>query len=165
MKKFTLSLLLISGSIFAADQQININVHGYVTAMPCELETTNYVIDLKKINIWNIKDTQKSTWVDFSVKLKNCPVATKEAVMTLSGTPDTTAPDYFINNGTAKNVALNLANGSSKTTVKNGTKITLPVNSQTRSVEFPFSARVAGYGSGMEPGSFRSHLEFNVIYN
>lgn len=48
MKKFALSLLLVSGSLFAADQQININVHGYVTAMPCELDTTNYVIDLKK---------------------------------------------------------------------------------------------------------------------
>lgn len=165
MKKIALSLLLISGPLFAADQQISINVHGYVTAMPCELETTNYVIDLKKINIWNIRDSQQSPWVDFSVKLKNCPVATKEAIMTLSGTPDSTMPDYFINNGTAKNVALNLTDRTNKTTIKDGSKITIPVNSQTRSVEFPFSARVAGYGSGMEPGSFRSHLEFNFIYH
>ncbi|MFD1093130.1 fimbrial protein [Providencia vermicola] len=165
MKKFALSLLLVSGSLFAADQQININVHGYVTAMPCELDTTNYVIDLKKINIWNIKDTQKSPWVDFSVKLKNCPLSTTEAIMTLSGTPDTTTPDYFINNGTAKNVALNLANTANKVTIKNGDKISVPVHYPTRSVEFSFSARVVGYGSGMEPGSFRSHLEFNLVYH
>lgn len=165
MKKILLSLLLLASPLSAIGEAVNINIHGYITAMPCELEKTNYLIDLKKINIWNIKDTQKSPWVDFSVKLKNCPIGTNEAIMTISGTPDLTTTEYFLNKGTAQNVALNLANGANKTTIKNGDKIITPVNSLTRSVEIPFSARVAGYGSGMMPGSFNSHLEFTFVYH
>ncbi len=38
--------------------------------------------------------------------------------MKISGTPDSTVTEHFINNGTAKNVALNLANTGNKTTIK-----------------------------------------------
>ncbi|MEX6368557.1 hypothetical protein AB6F62_10740 [Providencia huaxiensis] len=48
MKKMILLFCLASSPVLAADQQININVHGYVAVMPCELETINHVIDLKK---------------------------------------------------------------------------------------------------------------------
>ncbi len=164
MKNLILLLSLISGSLFNIGQAANIKVHGIVTAMPCELEKTNYLIDLNRINIWNIKDTQKSPWVNFSVKLKNCPIGTSQTVMTISGISDPIAPEYFINNGTAKNVALNLASTANKLTIKNGDSITAAVNTQNRSVEIPLSARVSGYGGGMLPGSFRSHLEFTFIY-
>ncbi|MDU7493029.1 MAG: fimbrial protein [Providencia rettgeri] len=164
MRHFILFLSLMSCSFIVFGQAANIKVHGTVIAAPCELEKSNYLIDLKKINIWNIKDTQKSSWVDFSVKLKNCPVGTSQAVMAISGTPDPTTPEYFINNGTAKNVALNLARTANKATIKNGNTITTNVNTQTRSVEIPLSARVSGYGNGMIAGSFKSHLEFTFTY-
>lgn len=165
MKKIILSLWLSSVMLPAASQPVNINVYGYVTAMPCEIENTNYLIDLKNINVWGFKDTQRSPWVNFSIKLKNCPSATKESIIILTGTPDTTNPDYFINNGTAKNVALNLANGIDKALVKNGTRIVTPINNQTRTVEIPLSARVAGYNDGMHAGSFRSSVEFTFVYH
>ncbi len=164
MRHFILLLSLMSCSLTAFGLTANIKVHGVVIAAPCEVEKNNYLIDLKKINIWNIKDTQKSPWVDFSVKLKNCPVGTTKAVMKISGTPDSTITEHFINNGTAKNVALNLANTGNKTTIKNGDTITANVNTQTRNVEIPLSARVSGYGSGMVAGSFKSHLEFTFTY-
>lgn len=165
MKKMVLLFCLASSPALAADQQININVHGYVAVMPCELETINHVIDLKKVNAWNIRDTQTSPWVDFSIKLKNCPMGTKEAIMEIKGTSDSTSTDYFVNTGSAKNVALNLAHRANKTTIKNGEKITVPVNEQTRKVDIPLSARMAGYGSGMTSGSFNSHLDFTFVYH
>ncbi|WP_272691624.1 MULTISPECIES: fimbrial protein [Providencia] len=165
MKKIVLLFCLASSPVLATDQQININVHGYVAAMPCELETINHVIDLKKVNVWNIRETQASPWVDFSIKLKNCPMGTKEAIMEIKGTPDSTTTDYFINTGSAKNVALNLAHHADKATIKNGEKITVPVNEQTRKVDIPLSARMAGYGSGMTSGSFNSHLDFTFVYH
>ncbi|SUC25343.1 fimbrial protein [Providencia rustigianii] len=102
MKKLALSLLLLASPLTVMAQAANIHVHGYVTARPCELEKANYVVDLKKVNVWNIRDTQASPWVDFTIKLKNCPVDTKEAIMVIDGTPDLVATNYFINNGTAK---------------------------------------------------------------
>lgn len=63
----------MSCSLTAFGLTANIKVHGVVIAAPCEVEKNNYLIDLKKINIWNIKDTQKSPWVDFSVETKKLP--------------------------------------------------------------------------------------------
>ncbi|QCJ68624.1 fimbrial protein [Providencia heimbachae] len=165
MKQLILTLSLLIYSSFSIGATVKINIFGSVTAMPCEVDKANYQIDLKKVNIWNIRDSQTSPWVDFSVKLKNCPINTTGVTMTLSGVLDPINADYFINNGTAKNVALNLATGTNKTIVKNGTKLTSTINSQTRSTEIPFSARMAGYGSGMTAGSFKSHLEFTLSYN
>ncbi len=84
--------------------------------------------------------------------------------MKISGTPDSTVTEHFINNGTAKNVALNLANTGNKTTIKMAIPLVMNVNTQTRNVEIPLSARVSGYGSGMFAGSFKSHLEFTFTY-
>ncbi|WP_423810964.1 fimbrial protein [Providencia alcalifaciens] len=165
MKKIALSLLLLAFPLTVLAQVANIHVHGYITARPCELEKANYMVDLKKVNVWNIRDTQVSPWVNFTIKLKNCPVDIKEAVMVINGTPDNVATNYFINNGSAKNVALNLAYGTNKITVKNGGQVTASVNTQTRTVEIPLSARMAGYGSGMTGGSFKSHLDFTFIYH
>lgn len=165
MKKIALSLLLFVFPLTVLAQVANIHVHGYITARPCELEKANYIVDLKKVNVWNIRDTQVSPWVNFTIKLKNCPVDTKEAIMVINGTPDAVNANYFINNGSAKNVALNLAYGANKVTVKNGEQVTSSVNTQTRTVEIPLSARMAGYGSGMTGGSFKSHLDFTLIYH
>ncbi|MTC69583.1 fimbrial protein [Providencia sp. wls1914] len=165
MKKIALSLLTFVFPLTVLAQVANINIHGYVTALPCELEKANYVIDLKKVNVWNIRDTQTSPWVDFTIKLKNCPVDTKEVTMVVNGTPDAINTNYFINSGTAKNVALNLAYSANKNTVKNGEQIITPVNIQTRTTEIPLSARMAGYGSGMTSGSFKSHIDFTLTYH
>ena len=165
MKKIALSLLLLALPLIALAQVANINIHGYVTALPCELEKANYVIDLKKVNVWNIRDTQTSPWVNFTIKLKNCPMDTKEAIMVVNGTPDAVNTDYFINNGSAKNVALNLAYGENKISIQSGEKITTLINTQTRTVEISLSARMAGYGSGMTAGSFKSHLDFTLVYH
>nr|ELR5042051.1 type 1 fimbrial protein [Providencia stuartii]ELR5083071.1 type 1 fimbrial protein [Providencia stuartii]ELR5084612.1 type 1 fimbrial protein [Providencia stuartii] len=165
MKRITLLLSLLIYSALSLADTVNIHVSGYVTAIPCEIEKKDYLIDFKKINTWNIRDDNASPWIDFSVKLKNCPINTNEAIMIINGTSDPTNSDYFINTGTSQNAALNLANTLDKSTIKNGTKITFPIDSINRSVEIPLSARVKGYGSGMIPGTFKSHVEFTLLYH
>ncbi|ATG15403.1 type 1 fimbrial protein [Providencia alcalifaciens] len=139
--------------------------NGSIKASPCQIEQTDYIIDLKTINIANIRDNLRSPWVNFNVSLKNCPTSSRQSIMTLTGTPDPTNPTYFINRGTATHVALDLTTGNSHTQVKNGTQITTPINQQTHSVQIPFSARVAGLNNGMTAGTFRSHVEFTFTYN
>lgn len=46
-KSLTL-FLLFSYSPIALNNTVNINVYGSVVASPCELETKNHLIDLKK---------------------------------------------------------------------------------------------------------------------
>lgn len=165
MKYIIILFSLLIYSTFTSANAVNINVSGYVAAMPCEIEKNNYSIDFKKVNAWNIRDSQVSSWVDFSIKLKNCPAKTTQAVMTITGNSDLINSDYFINTGTSKNSALNLANTLNKTLIKNGTKIIVPIDNTSRSVDVPFSARIVGYGSGMGVGTFRSHVEFTLLYN
>lgn len=165
MKYFLLLCTLFFHSAFSFADAVNIQVSGYVTAMPCEIEKNNYLIDLKKINTWNIRDDNASPWVNFSIKLKNCPINTKEAIMIINGTSDATNDDYFLNTGSSQNAALNLANTFDKSLIKNGTKLTIPISNDNRSVEIPLSARVKGYGSGMTAGTFKSHLEFTMLYH
>ena len=62
-------------------------------------------------------------------------------------------------------LALNLIENRNKTTVKNGTKLEAVINSQTKTVEYPLSARLVKTGSGISTGTFKSHLEFTLLYN
>jgi minor fimbrial subunit len=144
---------------------VNINIYGTVTVSPCEIENKNYLIDFKKVNIRELQNNQNTDWIDFSIKLKNCPVSTKKATITIAGTADPNNGNYFINNGTAKNIALNLIENKNKTIVKNGTKLEAIINSQTKMAEYLLAARLIKTGNGMSTGTFKSHLEFTLIYN
>lgn len=169
MKVIFLKSLLLSGLITCfdiySDENINLLFNGNIKATPCQIEQTNYIIDLKTVNIANIRNNQKAPWVNFSINLKNCPLNTRESVMTLTGVPEPTNSDYFRNSGSATNVTLDLASGSSQIRVKNGSQITTPINQQTHRAEIPFSARVTSLNTAMTAGSFRSHVEFILTYN
>ncbi|UBX50610.1 type 1 fimbrial protein [Providencia alcalifaciens] len=148
-----------------AGDSITLNFNGNIKAAPCPIEQTNYVIDLKTTNIANLRNGQQAPWINFSIKLKDCPTNTRESVRRLTGTAAPTNSDYFINSGTAKNVALDLVTGTRLSRVKNGTQITTPINLQTRQAEIPFSTRITSLNNVMVAGTFRRHVEFVMAYN
>lgn len=160
-----INILFLFFSSFTMASTVNINIYGTVTVSPCEIENKNYLIDFKKINIKNLQNNQNTDWIDFSIKLKNCPISTQKATITIAGVSDPNNGNYFLNNGSAKYVALNLIENRNKTTVKNGTKLEAVINSQTKTVEYPLSARLVKTGSGISTGTFKSHLEFTLLYN
>ena len=162
--KAIIFLLLFFSSITMASS-VNINIYGKVTVSPCEVENKNYLIDFKKINIRELKNNTNTDWIDFSIKLKNCPITTQKATLTISGVSDSNNGDYFLNNGSAKYVALNLIENRNKTIIKNGTKLEAVINSQTKIAEYTLSARLVKTGSGISTGTFKSHLEFTLLYN
>lgn len=149
----------------AMASSVNINIYGKVTISPCVIENKNYLIDFKKVNIRDLKNNQNTYWINFSIKLKNCPISTQKATLTIAGTADPNNGNYFINNGTAKNIALNLVENRNKTIIKNGSKLEAIINSQTKMAEYPLAARLIKTGDGISTGTFKSHLEFTLIYN
>lgn len=164
---FNLLLFSMSLGCFHAysDDNINLIFNGNIKTAPCQIEQKDYVIDLKTTNIANIRNNQRAPWVNFSINLKNCPINTRESIITLVGTPDSTNPEYFHNSGSATNVALDLVTGAHQGRVKNGTQIVTPINLQTHQAEIPFSARVTSLSNTMTAGTFRSHVEFVMTYN
>lgn len=155
--------LLLFYSAFTIASTVNINIYGTVTVSPCEIENKNYLIDFKKVNLRDLKNNQNTDWINFSIKLKNCPISTQKATMTIAGTADPNNGNYFVNNGTAKNIALNLV--ENKTIIKNGSKLEAIINSQTKMAEYPLAARLIKTADGISTGTFKSHLEFTLIYN
>lgn len=157
--------LLLFYSAFTIASTVNINIYGTVTVSPCEIENKNYLIDFKKVNLRDLKNNQNTDWINFSIKLKNCPISTQKATMTIAGTADPNNGNYFVNNGTAKNIALNLVENKNKTIIKNGSKLETIINSQTKMAEYPLAARLIKTADGISTGTFKSHLEFTLIYN
>lgn len=160
-----LIFLLYFFSFFTMANTLNINIYGSVTVSPCEVVSKDYLIDFKKVNIRELKSTQYTDWINFSVKLKNCPISTQKAIMTITGVADPNNGNYFINNGTAKNISLNLIENINKTNVKNGTKLETTINSGTKTAEYLFAARLIRTSNEITTGSFKSHLEFTLLYN
>lgn len=165
MMRIILLLSLITYSFFSFSAIVNIHVSGNIIAMPCTLVNNNYSVDLKKNNIWYIGADNSFPWVDFSIQLINCPLATKKITMTINGTSDTNNSDYFLNTGTSTNSALHLVQTSDKTLIiKNGTQVDIPIDS-SRNALLPLSARITGLGNNMTAGTFLSHIEFTLSYN
>lgn len=165
MNNSVILFLFLMFSSFTMANTVNINVYGRVTVSPCQVENKNYLIDFKKINISEFKNNQSTKWVDFVVKLKNCPISTKQATLSIAGVADPNNANYFINKGKAKGVALDLMDRNTKKNIKNGSKLVATVNQKIKSAEYPLSARVIKNGTGLTTGGFRSHLEFTLIYH
>lgn len=163
MKIFLFSVLgLLALPVMA--ETVNIKVHGNVIAMPCKVENTSYNVELGKINRWNYRNPAQSPWVDFSIKLVDCPVTTKNAKFSINGTPDAIDNNYFVNTGSSTGSLLHLAQTNNKTTIKNGSMVDVAINSATKSAEIPLSARMVSLQPMFTAGDFKSHLEFSVIY-
>lgn len=163
MKRILFSFLgLLALPVMA--QSVNIYVHGNVVVMPCKVENTSYNVVLGKINRWNYRNPAQSPWVDFSIKLIDCPVSTKNAKFSVSGTPDSTDNNYFVNTGSSTGSLLHLAQTNNKTTIKNGSMVDVTINSTTKSAEILLSARMISLQPMFTPGDFKSHLEFSLIY-
>nr|WP_282560306.1 fimbrial protein [Providencia alcalifaciens] len=163
MKRILISLLGLLALPTMAES-VNIYVHGNVVIMPCKIENTSYNVTLGKINRWNYRNPAQSPWVDFSIKLIDCPVSTKNAKFSVSGTPDSTNNNYFVNTGSSTGSLLHLAQKSNKSTLKNGSTVDIIINSATKSAEIPLSARIVSLQPMFTLGDFKSHLEFTLIY-
>ncbi|MBS0925956.1 type 1 fimbrial protein [Providencia sp. JGM181] len=163
MKRILFSLLGLYALPVMAEN-VNIYVHGNVVVMPCKVENTSYNVELGKINRWNYRNPAQSPWVDFSIKLVDCPVSTKNAKFSVNGTADATDNNYFVNTGSSTNSLLHLAQRSNKATIKNGSTVDITINSTTKSAEIPLSARMVSFESMFTPGDFKSHLEFSLAY-
>ncbi|MBG5883537.1 MULTISPECIES: fimbrial protein [Providencia] len=163
MKRILFSLLGLCALPVMAEN-VNIYVHGNVVVMPCKVENTSYNVELGKINRWNYRNPAQSPWVDFSIKLVDCPVSTKNAKFSVNGTADATDNNYFVNTGSSTNSLLHLAQTSNKATIKNGSAVDMAINSTTKSAEIPLSARMISLQPMFTPGDFKSHLEFSLTY-
>ncbi|WP_029685144.1 fimbrial protein [Tatumella saanichensis] len=154
-----LALLGSVPAVIAAD--VTITVTGQVVAKPCDIETTNANVDLGGIPTFSLASAgAASDWKTVTLNLNNCPIGTSKVTATFAGTSDSTG-SYFLNQGTATNVAVQLAN-SSGTNLSNGGSLTSQVDDSSLSTAFNLEVRAITPSGSATQGSITSTI--NVTY-
>ena len=144
----------------AAD--VTITVNGKVVAKPCTVSTVNATVELGDLYTFGlIAAGSSSTWHTVGLDLSNCPVGTSRVTASFSGTSDSTG--YYKNQGTAKNIQLELQDNSGNT-LNTGTKTTVQVEEASQSAHFPLQVRALSVNGGATQGTIQAVINVTYTY-
>ena len=165
--KTFLLLTLLCWNAFSADS-VNVSVTGNIVASPCVFNGGNSNLD---VNLGNIQATNmvtpgsSSDPVPFSLLFTRCPSGTRSVTAAFSGTPDPVAgADYYINSGSATNVAVAMSEMSTGLLKGTGSGITQNIGADGTAT-IPMLASVKSVSCGATPGSIHAVVMITLQYN
>lgn len=166
MKRFyygwlwALALTAVSPVLWAAD--VTITVNGKVVAKPCTVSTTNASVELGDLYTFSLLSAgSASAWHSVALELSNCPVGTSRVIASFSGTADATG--YYQNQGTAKNIQLELQDNGGNT-LNTGTTTTVTVDEASQSARFPLQVRALSVNGGATQGTIKTVINVTYTY-
>ncbi|EHJ2438120.1 TPA: type 1 fimbrial protein [Salmonella enterica] len=146
---------------------VSLNITGNVIAAPCMVNGVagNIDVDLGNIQATTLSAASSSSpEVPFDIKLTNCPTGTSSVLATFSGTSDPVAgTNYYINTGTATNVAVALIQASTGNLKGNGMTINQTVQPD-RTVTISMKAKAYSSAGGAMPGTIKSVVTATFTY-
>lgn len=158
---------VISGNVIAADS-VNVSVTGNIVASPCVFNGGNTSLD---VNLGNIQASNMATPgstsdpVPFSLLFTQCPAGTRSVTVTFTGNPDPIAGvDYYMNSGSATNVAIAMSEAATGTLKGTGTRITQIIQAD-RTATMAMQASVKSITGGATPGSISAVVVMTMQYN
>ncbi|MEG4683543.1 type 1 fimbrial protein [Enterobacter cloacae] len=158
---------VISGNVIAADS-VNVNVTGNIVASPCIFNGGNNTLD---INLGSIQASNMATPgstsdpVPFSLPFTRCPAGTRSVTVSFNGNPDPIAgADYYMNSGSATNVAIAMSEAATGALKGTGTSITQTIAAD-RTVTMAMQAVVKSVTGGATPGSISAVVVMTMQYN
>lgn len=162
-KWLSAALLLVLPWLSFADASLTLS--GKVVASPCtvDTDTVNKAVDLGSVQRAALQTAgEGGEWQDFDLLLTSCPAGTTKVTASLSGTADTQDATAWKNSGTSGNMALRIASRDHATAYAPGKVLEQNVNTSTRSVQFPMSARMFTPQGNASAGTFQSvmNVEF-----
>ncbi|WP_296246041.1 type 1 fimbrial protein [uncultured Enterobacter sp.] len=167
LRAAALAATLISCHSFAADS-VNVNVTGNIIASPCIFNGGNNDLD---INLGNIQATNMvtpgstSVPVPFSLMFTQCPAGTSSVTVSFTGNPDPVAGvDYYMNSGSATNVAVAMREAGTGTLKGTGSSMTQNIAAD-RTASMPMQASVISLSGGATPGSISAVVVMTMQYN
>ncbi|ELW1645793.1 type 1 fimbrial protein [Enterobacter oligotrophicus] len=165
-KKF-LFLALLCWNVYAADG-VNVSVTGNIVASPCVFNGGNSNLD---VNLGNIQAINMATPgstsdpVTFNFVFTHCPVGTRTVTASFTGTPDPVAgADYYMNSGSATNVAVAMRERASGMLKGTGSSISQNIAAD-RTATMPMQALVKSVSGGVAPGSISAVVMVTLQYN
>ncbi|SUC98865.1 fimbrial subunit [Proteus mirabilis] len=141
---------------------------GNIKAATCNVSgSKNINIDLKQMpeSLFN-KVNSSSVWNDFNIKLIDCSPGVNQVKLTFSGTPDNAdVNNLYKNEGTAKNIAVQLQNKNSNGEIPlgNGKNLYIAVNGKP-SVTVPLRTRAFSKLGNATPGTVSAKITATLIY-
>ena len=170
MKKTSKNLLLLgclifSGDLFAAST-VALNFTGNIKAATCNITGGNNIdIDLKNISADVFKNTNSgSPWKNFNISLNNCSRYINQVKLTFKGTADTAGvASLYKNQGTAKNLAVQLQNGNGTTALGNQKVLQVPTNGQAN-INIPLRTRAFSSLGNATPGTISANITATITY-
>lgn len=158
---------IISGNVIAADS-VNVSVSGNIVASPCVFNGGNTSLD---VNLGNIQASNMATPgstsdpVPFSLLFTQCPAGTRSVTVSFTGNPDPIAgADYYMNSGSATNVAIAMREAATGTLKGTGTRITQIIQAD-RAATMAMQASVKSITGGATPGSISAVVVMTMQYN
>ncbi|MEQ5667010.1 fimbrial protein [Providencia alcalifaciens] len=160
-----LSSLIFSGNLFAAST-VTLNFTGNIKAATCNITGGNNIdIDLKSISADVFKNTNSgSPWKNFNISLNNCSTYINQVKLTFTGTADTAdATSLYKNQGTARNLAVQLQNGNGTTALGNQKVLQVTTNGQTN-INIPLRTRAFSSLGNVTPGTNSANITATITY-
>lgn len=165
--KKILMLMLLSWEVLSADS-VSVGVTGNIVASPCIFNGGNTQLD---INLGNIEATNMATPgsssdpVPFTLSFTQCPVGTRSVMVSFTGTPDPVAgADYYMNSGSATNVAVAMREAATGTLKGTGSSIMQNI-AAGRTATMAMQAAVKSVSGGATPGSISAVVVMTMQYN
>ncbi|HIE0436245.1 TPA: fimbrial protein [Proteus mirabilis] len=168
MRLFLLITTIGISFFSSAGSTVTLQFSGNIKAATCNVSgSKNINIDLKQMpeSLFN-KVNSSSVWNDFSIKLIDCSPGVNQVKLTFSGTPDNAdVNNLYKNEGTAKNIAVQLQNKNSNGEIPlgNGKNLYIAVNGKP-SVTVPLRTRAFSKLGNATPGTVSAKITATLIY-
>ena len=166
MKKIILLLTAALMSQAYADD-IQLQMVGNIYANTCTVDSASkdLTVDLGQAASSNFKDVgDTGTWKDFSLKVTHCPKTLMLANAFFYGQADSQHPTKFANTGTAKGLALELADPQDNILLAPQASFNVLIDQTDHSATFPLAARYYTTSLPVTAGTFSSVVQVTFTY-
>ena len=161
-----LSVGLYSSGALSATSDVTIT--GSVVAFPCEVDTDSLSqsVDMGRVSTSGLASPRSGhTWKTFNINVINCPkIPGGRLTARFQGTPAGEDSTLYANSGSAKNVAVQMAQRANPDAIQgNGSTMTVEV-SDSGAATFAMLARLYSEKGGATQGTIASEVQFNFTY-
>ena len=166
MKKIIAFLALgLIAQAHAEDIQIQMTGNIYANTCIIDSASRNLTVDLAQAASGDFKDVgDTGEWKDFSLSVSHCPATLALATAFFYGQADSVHPTKFANIGSAKGLALELADRQDNILIAPQASFNAVINQNDHTATFPLAARYYATSMPVSAGTFSSVVQVTFTY-
>lgn len=169
MKKrlFVLAALASTLTFLARADDIQLQMVGNIYANTCLVDSASkdLTVDLGQAASSEFHDVgDTGAWKTFSLKVTHCPKSLALATAFFYGQADATHPTKFANTGSAKGLALELADSQDHILIAPQASFNALIDQNDHTTTFPLAARYYATAMPVTAGTFSSVVQVTFTY-